>query len=157
MKKAFNTGFVFGLTSGIITTLGLMVGLYGSTHSSLVVIGGILTIAIADAFSDSLGIHICQEADNKKTEEIWMATVSTFLSKFLFAMSFVVPVLILDIATAILVSVAWGLLLIGIISFKIARSKREAAWKVIAEHLLIAIVVIVVTLLVGDWIALTFG
>ena len=47
MKRSVKAGFSFGLTSGVITTLGLMVGLHSSTHSKLVVIGGILTIAIA--------------------------------------------------------------------------------------------------------------
>ena len=53
-------GLSFGLTSGIITTLGLMVGLYSGTHSRLAVLGGILTIAIADSFSDALGYVIGQ-------------------------------------------------------------------------------------------------
>ncbi|GAI31399.1 unnamed protein product, partial [marine sediment metagenome] len=39
MKHSIKTGFSFGLTSGIITTLGLMVGLHSSTGSKLVVIG----------------------------------------------------------------------------------------------------------------------
>ena len=49
MKASFKTGLSFGLTSGVITTLGLMVGLHSGTHSRTVVIDGILTIAIADA------------------------------------------------------------------------------------------------------------
>ena len=53
----------FGLTSGIITTLGLIVGLHSGTHSKLAVIGGILTIAMADAFSDALGIHVSEESE----------------------------------------------------------------------------------------------
>ncbi|HID20408.1 MAG TPA: hypothetical protein EYP28_05685, partial [Methanophagales archaeon] len=62
MKHSLKIGFSFGLTSAIITTLGLMVGLHSGTHSKLVVIGGVLTIAIADAFSDALGIHISEES-----------------------------------------------------------------------------------------------
>ena len=64
MKHSVKTGFTFGLTSGIITTLGLMVGLHSGTHSPRAVIGGILTIAIADAFSDALGIHLSEESRN---------------------------------------------------------------------------------------------
>jgi hypothetical protein len=45
MKLSFKTGLSFGLTSGVITTLGLMVGLHSGTHSRTVVIGGIVTIA----------------------------------------------------------------------------------------------------------------
>ena len=54
MKQSLKTGFSFGLTSGVITTLGLMVGLNAGTHSRLAVIGGIVTIAVADALSDAL-------------------------------------------------------------------------------------------------------
>jgi len=39
MKHSLKTGFSFGLTSGIITTLGLMVGLHSGTHSRLAVMG----------------------------------------------------------------------------------------------------------------------
>ena len=42
MRPSWKTGVSFGLTSGVITTLGLMVGLYSGTHSRTVVIGGIL-------------------------------------------------------------------------------------------------------------------
>ncbi|MEO0185998.1 MAG: VIT1/CCC1 transporter family protein, partial [candidate division WOR-3 bacterium] len=75
LKHSLKTGFSFGSTSGIITTLGLMVGLHSGTHSKIVVIGGILTIAIADAFSDALGIHVSEESENKhSTKEIWEST-----------------------------------------------------------------------------------
>ena len=52
MKRSLKSGFGFGITSGIVTTLGLIVGLSSGTHSELAVIGGILSIAIADGLSD---------------------------------------------------------------------------------------------------------
>ena len=154
MKKSFTTGISFGLTSGVITTLGLMVGLNSGTHSKLVVLGGILTIAIADAFSDALGIHISEESKNIHTEkQIWVATISTFLSKLLFALTFVIPVVLFELSTAILVSIVWGLGILAILSYKIARSQGTKPWRVVSEHLLIAIVVITVTHFVGGWIS----
>ncbi|UCE51174.1 MAG: hypothetical protein JSV31_18140 [Desulfobacterales bacterium] len=48
MQDSLRTGISFGLTSAVITTLGLMVGLHSGTHSKIVVLAGILTIAIAD-------------------------------------------------------------------------------------------------------------
>ena len=102
MRDSLRTGITFGLTSAVITTLGLMVGLHSGTHSKIVVPAGILTIAIADAFSDALGIHISEEAENAHTtKQIWTATVSTFLAKFLFALTFVVPVVLFTLTTAI--------------------------------------------------------
>jgi VIT family. len=158
MKHSLRTGFSFGLTSGIITTLGLMVGLNSGTHSKLVVIGGILTIAIADAFSDALGIHISEESEGKHTpKEIWESTISTFLSKSVFAMTFVVPVLLLPLKMAIIVSVMWGLSILGIFSFHIAKEQKVKPWKVVIEHLVIALVVIIITHYIGDRIFLAFS
>ncbi len=153
MRHSIKTGLSFGLTSAVITTLGLMVGIYSGTHSRVAVIGAILTIAIADAFSDALGIHISEESENKHTpKEIWEATFSTFLSKFLFAMTFVLPVLFLRLNTAIIISILWGLFLLSLFSFYLAKEQKTKPWKVIFEHLLIAIVVITATYYVGIWI-----
>lgn len=150
IKDSFRTGVSFGLTSAIITTLGLMVGLYSSTNSKLVVLGGILTIAIADAFSDALGIHISEESEKIHTQkEIWQSTIFTFLAKFIFALTFVVPVLLLEISIAVVVSIVWGILTLSILSYIIAKTKNENPKSVIAEHLIIAVVVIIVTNYVG--------
>jgi VIT1/CCC1 family predicted Fe2+/Mn2+ transporter len=158
MRHSLKTGISFGLTSGVITTLGLMVGLHAGTHSKLVVIGGILTIAVADAFSDALGIHISQEAENKHTAgEVWQATAATFASKFIFALTFLIPVLLFELDTAIIVSVVWGLLALGLLSLKLAVEQNEKPIKVIGEHLLVAILVIVLTNYFGGLISSTFG
>jgi VIT1/CCC1 family predicted Fe2+/Mn2+ transporter len=158
MNHSLKTGLSFGLTSGIITTLGLMVGLHSGTHSKLAVIGGILTIAIADAFSDALGIHVSEESEAKHTSrEIWESTICTFVAKFVFALTFLVPVLLLPLGTALVVSIIWGLSLLAVFSFYIAREGGEKPWKAISEHLLIAIVVIIITHLVGEWISSIFA
>ncbi len=153
MKDSLRTGVTFGLTSAVITTLGLMVGLHSGTHSKMVVLSGVLTIAIADAFSDALGIHISEESENiHTTKQSWVATVATFLAKFLFAMTFVVPVLLFSLSTAIGVSLIWGLSVLTVLSYVIAKSQGEPPWKIVGEHLIIALVVIAITYWVGHWI-----
>jgi len=158
MKRSLKTGFCFGLTSGIITTLGLIVGLNSGTGSKLAVIGGILTIAVADAFSDALGIHISEEAENAhSTREIWESTIFTFISKFLVAMTFLVPVILFDLLTAVVVSLIWGFLVLGILSVLLAREQGKAPRKVVTEHLIILILVVAATDLVGSWIGAVFS
>jgi len=157
MKRSLKVGFSFGVTSGIITTLGLMVGLAFSTELKLAVIGGIITIAIADAFSDALGMHVSQESENRHpTKEIWESTLATFLTKFFVALSFVVPVLMLDLHTAVYIGIGWGLLLLSILSYNIARKQKIPAWKAIGEHLVIAIAVIIIAAFVGNWVRTVF-
>lgn len=157
MRHSLKIGFSFGLTSAIITTLGLMVGLEAGTGSKVTVIGGVLTIAIADAFSDALGIHVSEESENRhSTKEIWQSTLATFVAKFIFASTFIVPLLLFSLSIAIIVAVVWGLSLLGIFSFLIARQQEAKAWIVITEHLVIALVVILITHYVGDWISAIF-
>jgi len=135
-----------------------MVGLHSGTHSRLAVIGGILTIAIADAFSDALGIHISEESENKHTPgQIWCATISTFGAKLFSALLFLIPVLLFELLTAVIISVIAGLLLVGLFSFYIAREQKISPWLAVAEHMIIAVVVIALTHYAGGWIASTFG
>lgn len=158
MKHSLTVGLTFGLTSGIITTLGLMVGLSAGTHSTAVVLGGIVTIAIADAFSDAAGIHISEESENRHTtREIWEATVFTFISKFVFASTFIIPVLLFELSTAVLAAIIWGLALLATASFIIAREQKANPIKVIAEHLGIMVAVVLATNYAGAMIAQAFG
>jgi VIT1/CCC1 family predicted Fe2+/Mn2+ transporter len=155
MKHSLKVGFNFGLTSGIITTLGLMVGLHSSTHSKLVVIGGILTIAIADALSDAMGIHMAEESENKHTtEEVWESTFSTILFKFIFSSIFILPVLLIELSKAIIISVMFGLYILLVNSFVIAREQNTTPWKIIGEHLIIAVLVIIATHYIGHFISI---
>ena len=156
-QSSIKTGFSFGITSGTITTLGLIIGLHSGIGSKIAIIGGILTIAIADAFSDALGIHITEEA--KKTsssKDIWQATIATFLSKAVFASTFILPTVLFEISTAITISIIWGLLLIGVFSYYIGKERENRPWHAVSEHLLIAVVVIITTHFIGDFIKNAF-
>lgn len=156
MRQAVDTGIGFGVSSGVITTMGLMVGLYAGTRSTLAVAGGIVTIAIADALSDALGIHIAEESRGARTVEVWLATTSTFFAKFIIALTFLLPVLFLELGTAVTVSVVWGFAVIAGLSYRTARLQGSPPWKVIAEHLVIAVAVVALTHWVGIWVARTF-
>jgi VIT1/CCC1 family predicted Fe2+/Mn2+ transporter len=132
----------------------MMVGLYSSTRSRIAVVGGIIAIAIADAFSDAVGIHISEESEDRhSTREIWESTLSTFISKLFLALTFVIPVVLLPLHVAIVVSILWGLLVITLLSFSIARQQQIAAHKAVVEHLVIVVLVIILTHYTGRWIA----
>jgi vacuolar iron transporter family protein len=155
VKNSFKVGLSFGTTSGVITTLGLIVGLYTGTGSQLAVIGGILTIAVADAFSDSVGIHISEESKGMERQSIWEAMLATFVFKLVVALSFAAPVLLLPIEHAVLVSVLWGLGLLAALSYYIA--KENEPWKAVFEHLIIATAVIIVSHQVGLFVKANFA
>lgn len=131
-----------------------MIGLYSSTHSTSVVIGGILVIALADGLSDALGIHISEEAAGTHSHrEVWEVTIQTFFSKFIFAIQFVIPILLFPLDTAIIISAMWGLFLIALFSYYLAITQKTLPLHVVGEHLIIAIFVIISTHYIGKWVA----
>ena len=152
------TGLFFGATSGVITTLGLITGLNSGTHSLTAVLGGILVIAVADAMSDALGIHLAEEANpNATTQHIWAATISTFFNKFIFALSFAVPLIWLPLSQAVVASIIWGMLVITVLSYFLARAQKASPLAIIAEHLGIAVLVVIFSHLIGSWVGRAFG
>ncbi len=158
MREALRTGASFGLTSGVLTTLGLIVGLYAGTRSKLAVIGGIFTIAVADALSDALGMHVHEEAENQHTPlQIWTASGATFVAKLVTSLSFLVPLLVLELQAAVAVSVVWGFAVLAWLSHRVATSQGESPWTAIAEHLGVGALIVVLTHFVGLWIGRTFS
>jgi VIT1/CCC1 family predicted Fe2+/Mn2+ transporter len=112
---------------------------------------GILVLAVADALSDAIGIHISEEAENvHTTHELWQSAFFTFISKLCVALSFIIPIQLLELNLAILASVAWGALLISVFSYVMARSQKQNPAKVIAEHVTVMLAVVVLAHYIGD-------
>lgn len=158
MDSGTRTGVYFGTTSGVITTLGVIIGLNAGTESLVAVVGGILVIAVADAMSDALGIHLAQESDSAVSDkQVWAATFATFFAKFITTLSFVLPFVLLPLAMAILVSTLWGYLVIGLLSYRLASEQGMKPLNVIAEHVAIATFVIAASQAIGSWVKYTIG
>ena len=157
-NKGARTGIFFGATSGVITTIGLIVGLHAGTQSIVAVLGGILVVAVADASSDAMGIHLAEEANPDSTHDhIWAATIWPLLTPQVVALSFALPLLWLPLQTAVIVCVSWGLLVITLLSVYLARVQGGNTLHVITEHLGIAIVVVTVSYFIGIWVRTSFA
>lgn len=153
LNHSLKTGLSFGVTSGVITTLGLLIGLGTSTHSKTIVIGGILTIAIADALSDSLGIFISEESDRHfRTKEIWQSALATFFSKAALSLSFIIPVLIFNLNFALLAGALYGIAVILLLSNYIASLRQVNRTRFIFSHLAVTLAVILATDLIGSMV-----
>ncbi len=157
-NSSLKTSFGFGLASGVITTLGLMIGLFASTNSKGVVLGGILTIAIADSCSDAVGIHFSEESKGDiSTKDIWFSTLFTFLSKFIVTLSFLPMIFIFTLNMGIIMNIIWGFFLLAAFSYIIAAKQKNNPYKAMLEHIIIMIMVITITYYLGKLIERFIG
>ena len=63
----------------------------------------------------------------------------------------------LPLETAVMVSIGWGLLIIALLSWFLARSQQNAVLPVVLEHLGIAIAVIIISHYIGVWVHTVFA
>lgn len=143
MKDALKKGFGFGVSSAVIGTLAVIVGLHAGTDLKHAVISAVLVIAFADSLADSLAVHFSEKGSEDITaKEAWLTTLTAFLSKLTFAISFLIPVLVFNLHLAILIDIIYGFTVLAIYSYQLAKNKNEGALKTISLHIMLAIVVI---------------
>jgi len=147
----------FGATAAIVTNMGLIAGLDAATANRATIIGSLLIIAVADNLTDSLGVHIYQEAERLDAPEAFRTTITNFLARLLLSLSFVVLTGLLPLPLLITVAIAWGLGLLATLSFLLARARGVAAGPEILKHCTVALVVLALSRTIGTWIPRWLG
>jgi vacuolar iron transporter family protein len=147
--RPYQTKFSFGAASGIITNMALITGLDGWNNAKTAIIAGMLVVALADNISDSMGIHIYQESECLSTKEVWFSTFTNFSSRLLVSLTFIGLVFFLPLPIAVIISVIWGVLLLGILSYLISKNKKINPYQAMVEHISIAIVVVIASHFLG--------
>ena len=149
--------FSFGATSAVITSLAVIVGLSSNPEPRLAIIGSLMVFAIADNISDSLGIHIYQESDLKKSSAVAVSTFTNFFTRLLVIGAFALLVLILPIFYAVVASVALGMSLLIALSYLIAKEQGVDPYRAILQHVAVAIIVVAGSFLMREWITGVFA
>jgi VIT1/CCC1 family predicted Fe2+/Mn2+ transporter len=144
--------FSFGGTSGILTSIGLIIGLGAATAPKSTIVSGLLIVALADNISDSLSIHMYQEAEKLDEPAALRTTLANFVVRLLFALTFVIIVVVLPGTYATVVALAWGFILLGGLSYFLARVRGVSPLSEVGKHLSVAVVVIGASRVIGLWI-----
>jgi len=108
--------------------------------------------AVADNISDSLGLHIFQESDLKKPKVVNVSTFSNFFTRFLVVLVFILLVVFLPINYAVIISIIYGISLLSVLSYFIAKEQKSNPYLSILEHVAITILVIAVSYFLREWI-----
>ncbi len=149
MNDALKKGLGFGLSSAVIATLAIIVGMHAGTNLKHAVISAVLVIAFADSLADSLAVYFSEKEGNKEKDVI-LTTVTAFFTKLIFALTFLIPIFIFDLHVAIWVDIFYGFIVLTIYSFSLAKNTHKGIAKTITLHILLAIVVITASQGIGS-------
>jgi len=152
MHQAIKKGMSFGLSSAVITVMGIIVGTHSATDLKHAIIAAVIVVAAADSLSDLFGVHFSEKSAKDTTNaEAWISAVSTFLTKLLFGLSFLIPIFAFqDLHTAILVDLIYGMIALSIYVYYVAKGRNEKIIPTIIGQIILALVVISVSHYIGN-------
>ena len=149
--------YAFGISSAVLTTLGIIVGLNAATASRTAVIAGIVGVAVADSCSDAFGMYAAKRSERGVSARAALrGALSTLLGKALFTFSFIIPFLFLPFTPALVASLVWGAVLLAFVNVQIAFVQQSPIPRTVARNLLFALLVVVLSYYAGSLVAM-FG
>jgi predicted adenylyl cyclase CyaB len=145
---------VFGITSGVLTTIGVLVGVHSATSSRLSVIAAVAAIAVADSCSDAFGMYMAKASERGgSARQALRFALGTLAGKAVLPLTFIVPLLLLPLNVAVWVDLAWGALVLVLLSAEQAVvEQRPVGWR-IARNLGLAVVILANSALAGWLVA----
>jgi hypothetical protein len=142
----------FGGTAAVVTSTALICGLSAVNTTKPIIISALLIAALADNLTDALSIHVFQESEQVSQHKVFSGTMTNFVARFLLSLSFMPIVGMLPAENTAKVAVIWGMSLLAILSFLVARERRVKPLPEVAKHLAAATAVIIASTLIPPWI-----
>ena len=115
LDLSLSIGNIFGSISGVITALGLIVGMYGANIKAAAIIVGLVSIAIGDSISDALGIYYGVNYSNSEADARKQALM-TLIAKFSIPMLMTIPFRYMSVKDAVVANILFGILIVFYIS-----------------------------------------
>jgi vacuolar iron transporter family protein len=147
----------FGSTAAIVTSMALIFGLDAATATKSTIVSGLLIVALADNLTDALSMHVYEESHRRlQPRDAFLATVSNFVARLAVSLSFVLLVVLLPLASAVVASGIMGLGLLVVLTWALARERKGSLAAELAKHIGAALAVILIARGLGIFIAAQF-
>jgi len=147
----------FGATAAVVTSMALITGLGAADAAKRTVVSALLIAALADNLTDSLSVHIYQEAERLEKHEAFVGTVTNFAARLVLCLSFVFLVAMFSLSAATVIALIWGICLLATLTWILARERKIAPGVEMLKHVIVALVVIAASRGIGQWIGTHFA
>jgi len=150
MSKFDLRKITFGMTSAIVMGIAAVGTLFANPSGKMVIISSLLVFAIADNIADTFGIHMQQDSELVKPNNVWRNTLFNYGARLLVSLLFISLLLVFPTYLASLFCIILGLFLLTMISYVIAKQKKMNPLSMIVEHVGLAIIVLILSTVVGN-------
>ena len=142
----------YGGTAAVVTSMALISGLSAAGATKAVIVSALLIAAFADNLTDALSFHIFQESEQLDQKDAFIGTITNFVTRLLLCISFALLIGLIPIVHAAIVAMIWGMLLLAIMTYLVARERNVKPILEVIKHLLVASAVVLASNVTGHWI-----
>jgi hypothetical protein len=147
----------YGGTAAVVTCMALISGLGAADATKAVIVSSLLIAAFADNLTDALSFHIFQESEQLDQKDAFTRTITNFAARLLLCISFVLLIGLLPLVYASKVAMVWGMLLLAMMTYLVARERKVKPILEVVKHLLVASVVVLASNVIGHWTGSVFS
>ena len=137
--------------------MALVTGLDAANSTRVTIVAGLLIFALADNLTDSLSIHVYQEAERFDEHAAFRATVTNFATRLGLSVGFVLIVMFVPPPMIVIAALVWGGSVLAIVTTLLARYRGMSVRAEIGKHFALAVVVIAASRAIGSWLLRALG
>ena len=152
IEKGGRQGAVFGFMEGVVMLMGVLIGL-ATTGDRRIAVLGVLAAGVADAFANSAGFHVSEEAEGIHTaKEVRLSTLWCLLGTIASTIAIIIPLILLPLNVAIYFALAIAIITLMLIALYVSKYHRIKRWRLIIEYVLIGVVAAIAAHYIGKLI-----
>lgn len=159
MPKLARQAVSFGILSSVMTLLPFQLGIVLSGNRNVrEIIASIVAMSVADSMADAYGIYFSDQAMHPDTgkgtaDTPARAAVITFITKIALQLSFAVPFFLFrGVKWPSVVNATWGIVAIGVTSYKVAQFRQIPATPYVLRTLGFTLIIILGSYGLSNWI-----
>lgn len=142
-------GAMFGLMDGIVTVIGIILGISALGDQRLLILAAIAG-ALADSMANAAGIHVGTETSKRfPKKSVMISTIYAFASTFIAAALLIIPHFLLGLQQAILASLVIAIIMLGAMGVFVAHYRNRNPVLIALEYIAIGLFVSFVTYISG--------
>jgi predicted membrane protein (TIGR00267 family) len=154
-------GVAFGTMDGLITILGVVIGIASATESSTIVIISGIVVGVANSFGNCFGFyaselaergeHIQESQHVSSMTETKRSTILAFVTSLASMALLVVPfALLTNLSHAMVVSLTVALAMLFVLGALVGKLSRESPWKFGIHYVLLGLIGATLSFVVGS-------
>jgi predicted membrane protein (TIGR00267 family) len=154
-------GVAFGTMDGLITILGVVIGIASATQSSGIVIISGIVVGIANSFGNCFGFyaselaergeHIRENQDVSSMTETRRSTALAFVTSLASMTVLVVPfALLTNLSYAMIVSLTVALVMLFVLGALVGKLSQESHWKFGIRYVLLGLIGAALSFIAGS-------